>query len=592
MKFAEFILRPFHRLPEFILFLAFIALPVAVAPYPGGVISIKGFAAGFIEAFAPAWILTALVDVGLNSGRKGVRVTTRSLEIVALIMLGIFCYIEFFIGYNMMCRLNEGIVELVLQSDGGESCEFIRYAMGLQGTAIALLWIAVPVVIALGFTPPLVKWLKNRVLCERLRQRMPKLLIPASVCTTGFVLLSVIVGFACHRKLLQPLDDSLSQSFMFTPGQLVNSFRHMESTRDIVDDIARANSEIAIDSCKVDSAEIVVVIGESFNRSHSSLYGYRLPTNPLMSALAADTCSGRLLVFSDVVTGDRTTKPVMHRLLSTNVLDRAWRNRPLLPAVLRRAGYKVLFFDNQSTPSTCESGDYSCVYFLNDTLVSRQSIDVRNDVRSRYDGDFVERYLPQCLAAGPGSVTFFHLMGQHVLAELRYPPHTARFNLSHYDSLPAYCDEKAKSEIMHFDNATAYNDSVVASVMQSVSGRNAIVIYFSDHGEEIHDRRLMYGRTREPVDANIAEALFRVPLIIYMTDTYRRSHPQIASALEYAVDKPVMTYDFPDLLLDIAGVHTSVASPENSIASPQYDSSRKRMIEYETIDYDSIKYRR
>lgn len=586
MKISKFLYRTLRHLPEFVMLWLFVGLPVAVAPYVGGVISVKGLAMGLVEAFGPMWILAGLADMGLCSGRLGLRIATRAALVALIVALGAICYAEFFVGYNVCCRLNEAVVHLVMQSDGSESGEFLHYAIGLPGSYIALAWTTLPLVLA-AMIALSHKSLNSNSLHPYWFSTIWNKCV--STVVSVLVVVSIAAGVACHTRLMQPESKKLAQSFMLTAGQLAEAVRHMESTHDVVADIAQANESITIDSCTVDSALIFVVIGESANRTHSSLYGYKLPTNAFLEAVAADTCSGCLLVYADAVTGDRTTKPVMMRLLSTNAPGKEWRHSPLLPAVLRKAGYRVTYFDNQSTPSTCEAVDYGSVFFINDTLTARQSIDLRNDTRTAYDGEFVTRYLPLALEAGGGSVSFFHLMGQHLQASLRYPASQARFSLADYaEGMPEYCDEKALTDIMHFDNATAYNDSIIASMIEAIKGENAILLYFTDHGEEVHDRRPKYGRTREPVDANIAEALFHIPMAVYMTDPYRRSHPRIARELEAATGVPVHTYNFPDLLLDIAGVHTSVADTRRSIASPDYDATRKRMIEGD-LDYDSIR---
>ena len=46
--------------------------------------------------------------------------------------------------------------------------------------------------------------------------------------------------------------------------------------------------------CEADSVDVVFVIGESFIKWHSSLYGYRLPTSPVLDE---ELRRGRLAVF-------------------------------------------------------------------------------------------------------------------------------------------------------------------------------------------------------------------------------------------------------------------------------------------------------
>lgn len=89
-------------------------------------------------------------------------------------------------------------------------------------------------------------------------------------------------------------------------------------------------------------AIVILVIGESFNKYHSELYGYKLHTNPHM---AQELRNGNLFVFSDVVTPYNMTSHVMKNLFSVNSLmdNESWGMFPIFPAIFRDAGFKVLF---------------------------------------------------------------------------------------------------------------------------------------------------------------------------------------------------------------------------------------------------------
>ena len=47
----------------------------------------------------------------------------------------------------------------------------------------------------------------------------------------------------------------------------------------------------------------------------------------------------------------------------------------------------------------------------------------------------------------------------------------------------------------HYLNAIRYNDLVVDRIIRLFDHRNAVVIYFSDHGEEVHNFREQTCRT-------------------------------------------------------------------------------------------------
>ena len=62
--------------------------------------------------------------------------------------------------------------------------------------------------------------------------------------------------------------------------------------RNAIGSLHEAMESIAIDSCTFRSPEIVLILGESYNKHHAALYGYPLPTTPRLSQEeAAGICS-------------------------------------------------------------------------------------------------------------------------------------------------------------------------------------------------------------------------------------------------------------------------------------------------------------
>ena len=66
-------------------------------------------------------------------------------------------------------------------------------------------------------------------------------------------------------------------------------------------------------SAEADSVNVVVIIGESFIKRHSNIYGYPLLTNP---RLTAERDSGRLAVFTDYVSPSNLTSTSLRNLLA------------------------------------------------------------------------------------------------------------------------------------------------------------------------------------------------------------------------------------------------------------------------------------
>ena len=98
----------------------------------------------------------------------------------------------------------------------------------------------------------------------------------------------------------------------------------------------------------------MLIIGESYNRHHSSQYGYTMPTTPRQQKLERQ---GRLVKYTDVVSPWNLTSFVFKQLFSMySVGDKGeWCDYPLFPELFRKAGYHVTFITNQFLPKAKEA---------------------------------------------------------------------------------------------------------------------------------------------------------------------------------------------------------------------------------------------
>ena len=197
---------------------------------------------------------------------------------------------------------------------------------------------------------------------------------------------------------------------------------------DAKNNASRILNDALIKAEKVDSGApiIVLVIGESFNKYHSSLYGYDLKTNPLLEKRLENK---ELAVFKDVVSPSNGTNYMMEYVFSLKSCDRqddAKRNI-LFPAVFRKAGYRVGYFDNQYTQTSGGNYDFTCCYFLNTHKISNACFDYRNDTLMNYDGPFIDYYKSKFYRQ-PRSMNIIHLYGQHLDPRFRFPEDFASFS--------------------------------------------------------------------------------------------------------------------------------------------------------------------
>lgn len=330
--------------------------------------------------------------------------------------------------------------------------------------------------------------------------------------------------------------------------------------------------------CRDSTADFVLIIGESFNRHMSNLYDGRWNTNPRLKARQKQ---GRLFLFDDVTATSNGTSVVFRYLLSMNSRrDRkAWHDGPMLPLIMRRCGWNVTFYGNQFVVSDQLDENDAAMGFLNIPSVAKALFDNRNHCTSRYDLGLVADYAAQRkqLETKQRNFVIFHLYGQHMPAKERYPKKFAKFTPNNINR--PELNNAQRNDVAHYLNATLYNDMVVDSIIRMFDNRNAVVMYLSDHGEEVHNFRNQYGRT--DINKACRESYgpqFDIPFMIYLTPKYAKEHPELAARLKAARQRRFSNDDTPQVICDILGVQSAYVRKQHSLINDSYIAPLHRLI--------------
>lgn len=335
---------------------------------------------------------------------------------------------------------------------------------------------------------------------------------------------------------------------------------------------------------------LVIIIGESFNKHHSSLYGYDHETNPRLSQL------NHLYVFEDVISPINGTSPVFKSFLSmASVGDSLeWCDVPLFPAIFKHVGYNVTFFSNQFVKRIDMSPWDASAGFFNNPHIEPRLFSHRNSQKHQYDEGLIEEFKSQRSEVESDSLNliFFHLIGQHVDTNQRFPEGRDKFHPRDYQR--SELTEEQAQQVADYDNATYYNDSVVYEIIKLYNDKDALILYFADHGDEANDYRPHVGRDfhLNVVGAPGLHCQLDVPFMIYLSDSCSILHPNLQKRIEESTLRPFMLDDLPHMLFDISGIQTPWFQPSRSLINEKYDAQRRRIIDgystTEPIDYDSV----
>ena len=292
---------------------------------------------------------------------------------------------------------------------------------------------------------------------------------------------------------------------------------------------------------------IVVVIGESFARDFSSLYGYDKPTNPKLSQLPDSS----LVLYKNVTSGDVSTVENLEYIMSTfshENCKKEWYECQTLIEILSTLNYRTYWISNQAKVGLWDNIPAKYGFLCDSTLF----VGPQNGFNT--SATFDENVILPTRNIMSNDTTrkalFVHLIGSHPGFQQRYPKDRAVFKGVDY---PDYALNQ-RDVIAHYDNSLVYNDSVVNEIFNIGRDKEAVFFYFSDHGLDIYkvdSEYVGHGRRGNQKSEEIAK---RIPFMIYATPLYQQKFPGEMKRMYESVDNEFVTENFIYSLMDLMGV--------------------------------------
>lgn len=330
-------------------------------------------------------------------------------------------------------------------------------------------------------------------------------------------------------------------------------------------------------SCDNDSLVVVFVLGESYMKSHSGLYEYERNTTPLLNK---EKEMGKLYAFDDVVAPFTLTTDAVKTLFFTNDNSELWYNEAFFPQLFKMTGFEVDMWDNQLFDKSNTTITFGMFAVLYNEILRRLSYSNICDSHFTFDDTLVDDYKDKSFDLDCNRLVIFHLTGQHMDVPDRFP-HTK-------DNMVFKGTDDKSNKIAMYDNACVYNDKVVAKIIDMVRDKKSVVVYFSDHGEEVYDYRDCYGRkAAEPgMEKEYLKYQAEVPFMIWCSDKYKEAYPEIIEDIKASVDKPFITENVCQVMFHLAGLKSPWYKEERDLLSDKYKCGKR--IVNGMYDYDEI----
>lgn len=600
LKWIGYLFTPIQKNGAFFVFmfaLGWICTQLEIMPYYLRNKGAEPYELSAPELFLDIYVVCAL----LMLIPKKIRIWVKALLYVffyGVALVDMFCYERF------ESTLTPTMLMLAMETTGQESREFLSGYLSWDIVNTGVGWILLLIGGHLLWT--VIRWLGEKVTSRMVLPKVNEslLLIPKAV-------MGVVVGWCLYSAISQTWDNKMAMKRLFsydTIGQVEHELTKKETANlyipvyrlafglyanrladTQIEQLEAASDKIVVDSCCFRVPNIVLIIGESYNKHHSQLYGYNMPTTPRQKQMAEE---GSLVAFNDVVAPWNLTSYVFKNVLSLHAVGDSgeWCDYPLFPEVFRKAGYHVTFVTNQFESKAKEAVyDFSGGFFLNDPELSQRQFDARSTRTHRYDDGVLKEYDALRDTTIAHNLVILHLMGSHVMYKVRYPQKTRKHLLYTMYNRPDLT-KKQRMILADYDNSVLYNDSIVAAVTQRFADKDAVVVYMPDHGEEIFDGEpYMYGRMHGAnIDYRLARNEMEIPFWVWGSPKYRELHPYGWMAIQNASTRPMMTDVLPHFLMYLGGISSPLYRSEYNVTSPDYNVKRPRILKGET-DYNTLK---
>ena len=320
----------------------------------------------------------------------------------------------------------------------------------------------------------------------------------------------------------------------------------------------------------------VLILGESCNRSHMSLYGYKRETTPKLKA------RNDIYVFKDVVSPySNTLGSVLCILSESNLENKIPVNESVdIIDVFHSTGFKTFWLSNQSPIGIWDNlvtvfankSDYT--RFVN--ISSNSSFEAT--YTTSYDSKLFKPFIAALNDTARMKFIVVHLMGSHTSYSKRYP-----------NEFDVFKGDNSKSQtIAEYDNSILYNDFIVDSLLNtftrftSDSTSFSLLIYLSDHGENVYDELDKAGHDYSKV---LPKVNVEIPFMVYLSPSILIDTSKIKHNILSNLNQPFVSDDLFHAIIDLNNIKTPLFKAKRSIFNNSYNYKRKRVLE-DDKDYD------
>ncbi|RBP48492.1 phosphoethanolamine transferase [Arenicella xantha] len=468
---------------------------------------------------------------------------------VSLIGAGLIAYFKVF-DVAMSVEAIHG----AMQSYDAQMVEFWKQYIGYRRTAVGLVVVFAVFLMMMHITSG-----------ERKRGGLLIMLLAFFLCG-----ISILLGRIDHS----PTYTLLEKSAIIYKSE-IDAFKSIADNRTVSASLAQQNTAFAGNAT-------VVVVGESVNKKHMSLYGYVQPTTPNLQQRFSNN---ELIVYKNAYSNHTHSNPTMALMLTqaNQYNKRSWLESPSVFNYASAASVKTHWLTNHRL-----LGGWSNKI----TTIAREAdrLDTINYKigygldSARFDEDLLPLF-DKTVTERPDQLTFLHLYSNHSLYCRRYPTDFRGFNsslpVSHFSQI-LKVKKAAASTINCYDTSIRYTDLVLEKIIARLEKNDqpSVMLYVADHSEEV-----IGDRTHN--SALFTYDMINIPLIVWANEAWKTKHADLWLAIQNNKDQ-IWTNDLLfSSVLGLSGIESTAVDPTKSLTSSAYQIPGSPLTLHGRVNVDS-----
>ena len=306
---------------------------------------------------------------------------------------------------------------------------------------------------------------------------------------------------------------------------------------------------------------VLLVVGETARSDHQGLNGYARDTTPELAARGVVSLRNAW----SCGTNTAASVPCMFSPLGREAFDARQDNTEGLADVLQRAGYAVLWLDNQA--GGCK-GVCDRVPTVDDKALQTPGL---CDAEGECLDEVMQNGLDERIAQLPperrarGVVVFMHQMGSHGPAYYKRSPKA--FKKFEPECTTNALQQCSREQVVNaYDNTIVYTDHVLASNIDWLKAHEAqwspALMYLSDHGESLGENNLYLHGLPYRFAPDVQK---HIPWVLWLSPQFQQESGISLKCLARLRDEHVSQDNYFHTVLGLLGVRTKVYDPRRDM---------------------------